>query len=79
MTGIHKPMDNVDKPYNFEEMLDVVKKLSNKIGNPKYVRIDLYNINGKIYFGEYTFTPTGGRAELYPKEYEKKYGNMISI
>jgi len=45
------------KPENFEEMKNVVRKLSIGI---KHVRVDLYNINGSIYFGEFTFHDSGG-------------------
>ena len=43
----------IEKPKNFEEMIDVARKLSVNIPQ---VRIDLYNSNGKIYFGEITFS-----------------------
>lgn len=41
-----------EKPANYEEMLYVAGKLSEGI---PHVRVDLYNVNGKIYFGEMTF------------------------
>lgn len=40
------------KPSNFEEMVEVASKLSKGY---RHVRVDLYNINGKVYFGELTF------------------------
>jgi len=46
-----------NKPDNLEQMLDIAAELST---NFKFVRVDLYNINGKIYFGELTFTPACG-------------------
>lgn len=45
------------KPEKLDEMLEIARKLSNKF---KYVRVDLYYVDGKIYFGEMTFTPSGG-------------------
>lgn len=44
-----------------------------------HVRVDLYNIDGKIYFGEMTFTNGSGFEQLYPKEYEKKIGDLIKL
>lgn len=46
-----------DKPDNLGEMVDIAGKLGHDF---KYVRVDLYNISGKIYFGEMTFTPSSG-------------------
>lgn len=48
---------NITKPTNLDTMFEIVEKLSLGI---KFVRIDLYNIDEKIYFGEYTFYPSGG-------------------
>ncbi|GGK28979.1 hypothetical protein GCM10007962_24040 [Yeosuana aromativorans] len=47
----------IKKPKNFNEMIEVVKKLSQPFD---FVRMDLYSVNNNIYFGEYTFTPSGG-------------------
>lgn len=66
----------VDKPENFEEMKETASKLSE--GLP-FVRVDLYSIKGKIYFGEYTFFHNGGVNPLKPDKYETKFGNMIDI
>ncbi len=50
--GTKKNTYNPDKPKNFDKMNDIVKKLSS--GMP-HVRVDLYNLDGIIYFGEFTF------------------------
>lgn len=47
----------VPKPLNFETMLKYAETLS---ANFDYVRVDLYNIDGKIYFGELTHYPASG-------------------
>lgn len=63
------------KPQNFEEMLEVAAKLSQ--GMPE-VRVDLYNINGKIYFGELTFFHWSGMTPYEPREWDYKFGeNMV--
>ncbi|UVT16965.1 MAG: hypothetical protein H8K04_05275 [Nitrospira sp.] len=62
---------SVQKPKNFEQMLELASKLS---AGFDFVRIDLYNIEGKIYFGEFTLTPTGGLLKLRPEIWDDKLG-----
>lgn len=64
------------KPENFEEMKAVAAKLSK--GIPE-VRVDLYNINGKIYFGEMTFFHWSGFVKYEPEEWDYKIGNYINL
>lgn len=64
------------KPQNFEEMLDVAAKLS--AGIP-HVRVDLYNVNGKIYFGELTFFHWSGIVPFEPEEWDHKFGEYITL
>ena len=64
------------KPENFEEMLEVAAKLSE--GIPQ-IRVDLYNINGKIYFGELTFFHWSGMVPFEPREWDYKFGEMITL
>ena len=45
----------------------------------RHVRVDLYNVDGKIYFGEMTFTNGSGMEGIYPKEYDYKLGDLINI
>lgn len=66
----------IKKPTNFDEMLCIARKLS--VGIPQ-VRIDLYNCNGKIYFGEITFFHWGGTMAFKPKEWDYKLGEMIHL
>lgn len=49
----------VPKPENMDEMFDIAEKLAKNIDSP-FVRIDLYNSDGQIYFGEITFFPSSG-------------------
>ena len=63
-------------PVNIKEMILIAEKLSQGI---KFIRIDLYNINGKIYFGEYTFFPASGFGKWIPEEYDKVIGAWISL
>lgn len=49
-----------DKPENFDKMLKIAEKLAEGFS---YVRVDLYNLSGKILFGEMTFTPASGKGK----------------
>lgn len=64
------------KPMNLEDMICVATKLSKPF---PFVRVDLYNINGKIYFGEMTFTPLGGMMSSMTPEALKKMGDMVDL
>ena len=55
------------KPETFEEMKHIASVLSK--GLPS-ARIDLYEINGKVYFGEIIFTHWGGFKAFEPKEWD---------
>ncbi len=64
------------KPQNFELMLSLSEKLGK--GFP-HVRVDFYNINGKILFGEYTFYHHGGVVPFTPNEWDYKFGSWIKL
>ena len=67
---------SVPKPSQMDKMFEIAEKLSK--GFP-YLRMDLYQINDKIYFGEYTFYPKGGFDPNYLEETEKYFGNLIEL
>lgn len=58
-------------PINYGKMIKIAEKLS--VGFD-FVRVDLYNIKGKIYFGELTFYPAGGLAPFVPREWDYIFG-----
>jgi hypothetical protein len=64
------------KPRNFEEMKEYAEILSKPF---EFCRVDLYNINGKIYFGEITFYPGGGTQLFEPSDWELKVGKWINL
>ena len=64
------------EPNNFDEMVEVAKKLS---AGMCHVRVDLYNINGKIYFGELTFFHWSGMTPYNPVEWDYKLGDNIVL
>jgi len=66
----------LETPQNFEKMVEIVKKLSENI---PFARIDLYNSNGKIYFGEITFFPAGGMGKFVPDEWDYNMGEYLKL
>lgn len=64
------------KPSNFDEMVVIAERLANKF---PFVRVDLYNINGKIYFSEMTFTPAKGTLILDDDKCDFEMGKWLDI
>ena len=64
------------KPDNFDQMKQLASKLS--IGIP-HVRVDMYNVSGKIYFGELTFFHHGGITPFHPEEWDNTFGSWIKL
>ncbi len=65
-----------EKPVNFEKMKELAGKLS--VGIP-HLRVDFYEVNGKIYFGELTFSHWGGMMPFEPEEWDETFGSWIQI
>ena len=63
---------SIKKPINLAEMIEIAKALSREFD---FVRVDLYNVKGKIYFGELTFTPVAGRFTFKPELWDKVLGD----
>lgn len=76
--NVHHSEQICEKPINYEEMLYIADKLAISINIP-FVRIDLYNINGNIYFGEITFFPASGIGQFKPDKWDRILGNMINL
>jgi hypothetical protein len=74
--GHENATKTIQKPQNFELMIELASKLSNGI---PHVRVDLYNINGNIYFGEMTFFHWGGMVPFVPEEWDYTFGSWISL
>ena len=66
----------IKRPKNYSKMLALAAKLS--FGIP-HVRVDFYNINGKIYFGELTFFHWSGLVPFEPEEWDYKLGNWLKL
>lgn len=67
---------NCPKPENLDEMLDIASKLSR--GLPQ-ARIDLYNINGQIYFGEITLSSNFGMMPYFTSEALAEMGQLVKL
>jgi hypothetical protein len=66
----------IKKPDNFDKMLEISRKLSKDF---MFVRVDMYNVNGHIYFGELTFTPHAGLYRFDPPEWNKILGDCLRL
>lgn len=70
------PEKQILPPPNFDKMLEIAQTLSQPF---KFIRVDLYNLDGKIYFGELTFYPASGMGSFTSKEWDRKVGDMLII
>ncbi|XJS11010.1 ATP-grasp fold amidoligase family protein [Aerococcaceae bacterium WGS1372] len=66
----------ISKPKNFEKMIEISESLSDAF---EFCRVDLYNIKGKIYFGEITFYTGGATQIIEPEKWEQKLGSWINL
>jgi len=64
------------KPNNFDLMVEYTKKLSSDF---KFVRVDFYEVNDKVYLGELTFTPGANIFKYKNPETNKMVGDMLKI
>lgn len=75
-THHYKTADLIPKPENLQEMLRIAEILSKPF---PVVRVDLYNVEGKVYFGEMTFTSIGGLMNVYSAAFLDIAGNLIKL
>lgn len=66
----------VKKPENYEDMVRYAETLS---GSFPFCRVDLYNVGGRILFGEITFFHAGGLSQITPEEWAYRLGKDIDI
>ena len=74
--GCTESKEQPEKPSCFNEMKELAGILSEGM---KQVRVDFYEIDGKVFFGEYTFFSGGGFEKFHPDEWEKKLGSWIEL
>lgn len=66
----------ISKPKNLQEMISLSEKLAKDF---PFVRVDLYTLNDKIYFGELTFYPGNGMERFEPNNWDYKIGKQLNI
>ncbi len=67
---------NIKKPENLDKMIRLAEILSHDF---PHVRVDFYNIQGKIYFGELTFSSMNGTGIFEPFEWDRKLGTLLTL
>lgn len=70
------PFDEVNKPDNFDLMIEYAKILSKPF---PHVRVDFFHVDGKIYFGELTFYSGSGYGVFLPKEWNRVIGDWFIL
>ena len=66
----------VDRPEKLGCMLDICRKLSKDI---PFLRVDLYDVDNHLYFGELTFYPAAGLGSFTPGDTDYKLGELLKI
>lgn len=66
----------IEMPCNLSLMIKLAEKLSDGI---PFVRVDFYEVDGKVYFGEMTFFPAAGFGKFEPNEWDYKLGEWIKL
>ena len=70
----HKP--EFEKPANFEIMKSLASRLSNGI---PFVRVDFFDVDGHVYFGEFTFFHDSGTVQFHPVKWDYIFGDWITL
>lgn len=70
------PARIIEKIPNLNQMIELATKLSN---NFPFVRVDSYNVNGKIYFGEMTLFPAAGFGHIVPETADFDIGHLLNL
>lgn len=76
MQYLPKPERKIEIPPTLGKMIELSEILAK---DTKFLRVDFYYVNKKIYFGELTFFPASGLGSFYPEEWDAKIGEMLSL
>lgn len=77
VTTSMEPGENVpERPENFDSMLDYAARLAKPF---PHVRVDLFNVGGRIVFNELTFYSGGGFVKLEPHDWQYRVGSWIDV
>lgn len=74
--GYDNAPNDSPRPKNLDKMIEIARKLAKGI---PHVRVDLYDIDGKIYFGEYTFYTWSGFTKFNPIEFDRIMGDNLHL
>lgn len=72
----HDSSIGMEKPDNLDDIVCIASKLAEDF---LFVRVDLYNMNGRIVFGELTWIPMGGKCVISPESFDCKMGSWLDI
>ncbi len=77
MTQDNCPNDpSIQLPNNYNKMIELSEKLAK---DTTEIRVDFYEINNKIYFGELTFYDAAGFGKFEPTEWDQKIGMWLDL
>ena len=68
--------DPIRRPERLSDILSIAAKLAREF---EFVRVDLYESDGHLWFGETTFTPAAGLVRFSPPEFERHLGDMLAL
>ena len=68
--------DDILPPVHLNKMIELSESILKEFN---YLRLDWYEIDGKLYFGEITFHPGGGILEIFPHEWSLKIADLINL
>lgn len=74
--NVHNSINGHKKPLTFDNMKEIASKLSQRL---KFARVDLYEVNGKCYFGEITLYPASGFGKFRPEEWNIEIGSWLNL
>lgn len=73
---VHNGLNPVPCPEHLDKLIEICRKLAQDI---PFVRVDMYVIDDKEYFGELTFYPASGIGEFTPQEWQTRLGELIEL
>lgn len=68
---------DLPRPDTLDKMIEMGTKIAKRF--PRYIRVDYYDCDGRIYFGEITFHHGGAYDQFFPKEYDLVYGKKLTL
>jgi hypothetical protein len=74
--GTKQYLWEIERPKQYEEMIYVAEKLA---GEFDFIRVDMYNVGGRIFVGELTCYPGGGMIRWFPREYDDQLGSKWKL